>query len=75
MWRSIDLSGIIYRDGEYNADDPGPLLDRMELIEVNSYTENEKYHIAKDYLIPKQLEKKFASKEQLNITGSALEKK
>lgn len=46
----------------------------MELIEVNSYTENEKYHIAKDYLIPKQLEKNGLSKEQLNITGSALEK-
>ena len=46
----------------------------MELIEVNSYTENEKYHIAKDYLIPKQLEKNGLSKEQLNITGPALEK-
>ena len=50
------------------------VLKGMELIEVNSYTENEKYHIAKDYLIPKQLEKNGLSKEQLNITGSALEK-
>ena len=53
---------------------PGPLLDRMEIIEVNSYTENEKYHIAKDYLIPKQLEKNGLSSDQLKITGPALEK-
>ena len=53
---------------------PGPLLDRMEIIEVNSYTENEKYHIAKDYLIPKQLEKNGLSSGQLKITGPALEK-
>ena len=42
---AIDLSMI-----------PRPLLDRMEIIEVSSYTENEKYHIAKDYLVKKQME-------------------
>ena len=53
---------------------PGPLLDRMEIIEVNSYTENEKFHIGKNYLIPKQMEKNGLAKEQLTITGPALEK-
>lgn len=53
---------------------PRPLLDRMELIEVNSYTENEKFHIAKNYLIPKQLEKNGLSDGQLNITDAALVK-
>lgn len=53
---------------------PGPLLDRMELIEVNSYTENEKYHIGKNYLIRKQLERNGLTKKQLVITDGALEK-
>ena len=71
----FDLSGVMFITTANSVDTiPRPLLDRMELIEVNSYTENEKYHIAKDYLIPKQLEKNGLSKEQLNITGSALEK-
>lgn len=71
----IDLSEVLFiATANTTQTIPGPLLDRMELIEVNSYTENEKYHIAKDYLIPKQLEKNGLSKEQLNITGSALEK-
>ena len=53
---------------------PGPLLDRMEIIEVNSYTENEKFHIGKNYLIPKQMEKHGLAKDQLTITNPALEK-
>lgn len=53
---------------------PGPLLDRMEIIEVNSYTENEKFHIGKNYLIRKQMEKNGLTKEQLLITNAALEK-
>ena len=53
---------------------PGPLLDRMEVIEVNSYTENEKFHIGKNYLIRKQMEKNGLTKSQLTITNPALEK-
>lgn len=53
---------------------PGPLLDRMEIIEVSSYTENEKVHIGRNYLIPKQMEKNGLAKEQLRISSQALEK-
>lgn len=53
---------------------PGPLLDRMEIIEVSSYTENEKFHIGKNYLIPKQLERNGLTREQLSITNPALVK-
>lgn len=49
-----------------------PLLDRMELIEVSSYTENEKFHIAKEHLVEKQMSKNGIKKEQLTITDSAL---
>lgn len=51
-----------------------PLLDRMEIIEVSSYTANEKFHIAKKYLIPKQLEKHGIKKNQLNICSKTVEK-
>lgn len=53
---------------------PGPLLDRMEVIEVSSYTENEKFHIGKNYLIPKQMERHGLTKKELSISGAALEK-
>jgi len=51
---------------------PGPLLDRMEVIEINSYTENEKFHIAEKYLVPKQLERNGLKPGQLLISGGAL---
>lgn len=51
---------------------PRPLLDRMEVIEVSSYTENEKLHIAVEHLIPKQLERHGLSKEQLTISKGAI---
>ena len=71
----LDLSEVLFITTANTLQTiPRPLLDRMEVIEISSYTENEKYHIAKDYLIPKQLEKNGLSKEQLNITGPALEK-
>lgn len=53
---------------------PGPLLDRMEVIEVSSYTENEKFHIGKNYLIPKQMERHGLTKKELSVSGAALEK-
>lgn len=49
-----------------------PLLDRMEIIEVNSYTQNEKMHIAKEHLIPKQIEKNGLTKKQLRFTDKAI---
>jgi ATP-dependent Lon protease len=51
---------------------PRPLLDRMEVIEVSSYTDNEKLHIAKDFLYPKQLEKNGLTKKELKITPAAM---
>lgn len=53
---------------------PRPLLDRMELIEISGYTENEKEHIAKEHLIPKQMEINGIEKGKLVIQGAALKK-
>ena len=53
---------------------PRPLLDRMELIEIAGYTENEKEHIAKEHLIPKQMEEKGIEKGKLTIQSAALKK-
>ena len=50
-----------------------PLLDRMEIIEVSSYTKNEKLHIAKEHLVPKQLEKNGLMAKQLKFSDKALE--
>ena len=51
---------------------PRPLLDRMEIIEVSSYLEQEKYHIAKQYLVPKQMAKTGLGKKQFSINKNAL---
>jgi ATP-dependent Lon protease len=51
---------------------PRPLYDRMEIIEVTSYTENEKFHIAKKHLLPKQLEKNGLTPQQLKISDAGL---
>ena len=53
---------------------PRPLLDRMEVIEVSSYTDNEKLHIAKDFLYPKQLEKNGLDKKELRISPAAMKR-
>ena len=52
---------------------PRPLLDRMEIIEVSSYTDNEKYHIAKKYLLKKQLEKSGWGSRQISIDKKAMD--
>ena len=51
-----------------------PLLDRMEIIQISGYTENEKFHIAKKYLVSKELEKNGLKKSQLTISDNALKK-
>lgn len=69
----IDLSEVLFIATANSASTiPRPLLDRMELIEVTSYTANEKFHIAKEHLVRKQLEKNGLRKEQLAISDSAL---
>lgn len=71
----IDLSQVMFiATANTTQTIPGPLLDRMEVIEVSSYTENEKFHIAKDYLVKKQLEKNGLTDKQLSFTDRALEK-
>jgi ATP-dependent Lon protease len=69
----VDLSEVLFIASANSIQDiPAPLLDRMEVIEVTSYTENEKFHIAKDHLLSKQLEKNGIQPEQLKITDKAL---
>lgn len=69
----VDLSNVLFvATANDAASIPEPLRDRMELIEVNSYTENEKFHIAKLYLLKKQLEKNGLIKRQFQITDEAI---
>ena len=71
----IDLSRVLFIVTANTTETiPRPLLDRMEVIEVSSYTENEKFHIGRNYLIRKQMEKNGLSRERLTITNPALEK-
>ena len=70
----VDLSQVIFVS---TANDirriQAPLRDRMEFIEINSYTPNEKYHIAKDYLIPQELEKHGLKKDEVNLSKATIE--
>lgn len=69
----VDLSEVLFiATANEVSGIPKPLLDRMELIEVSSYTENEKFHIAKEHLVEKQKSKNGIKKEQLTITDGAL---
>lgn len=71
----IDLSEVLFIATANSVQDiPRPLLDRMELIEVTSYTENEKLHIAKEHLLAKQMEHNGIRPEQLAITDKAMAK-
>ena len=69
----VDLSEVLFiATANEVSGIPKPLLDRMELIEVSSYTEIEKFHIAKEHLVEKQKSKNGIKKEQLTITDGAL---
>lgn len=69
----IDLSEVLFVTTANTLQTiPRPLLDRMEVIEISSYTENEKIHIATEHLLPKQLKKHGLTKEQLSISKGAL---
>lgn len=69
----LDLSEVLFIATANDLQTiPRPLLDRMEIIEVSSYTENEKSHIALEHLIPKQMKKHGLKKEQLCIEEAAL---
>lgn len=71
----IDLSQVLFiATANTTQTIPGPLLDRMELIEVNSYTENEKFHIARDYLVEKQMGRNGLRNTQITFSDKSLEK-
>lgn len=69
----MDLSEVLFIATANDAHNiPRPLYDRMEIIEVTSYTENEKFHIAREHLLPKQLEKNGVKADQLKISDKGL---
>ncbi|MBP5599665.1 MAG: endopeptidase La [Lachnospiraceae bacterium] len=71
----VDLSEVLFIATANSASDiPRPLYDRMEVIEVTSYTANEKFHIAKEYLLKKQFEKNGLKKKNLSINDGAIKK-
>lgn len=69
----VDLSEVLFLCTANSTDTiPRPLLDRMEILSLSGYTENERFHIGKQYLIPKQLEKNGLKKNQLKINDAGL---
>ena len=69
----VDLSKVLFIATANSVDTiPRPLLDRMELIEINSYTANEKFHIAKQFLVKKQIEKNGLTDKNISISDQAL---
>ncbi len=69
----VDLSEVLFICTANSTDTiPRPLLDRMELVSIAGYTENERFHIGKDFLIPKQLEKNGLTKRNLQINDAGL---
>jgi ATP-dependent Lon protease len=70
----IDLSNCIFIATANNAGRiPAPLRDRMEFIQMNSYTPNEKFHIAQNYLIPQELKKHGLNKTEVNLSKPTIE--
>lgn len=70
----VDLSEVLFIATANSVQDiPKPLLDRMEQIEVTSYTENDKFHIAKEHLLNKQLSRNGIKPQQLKITDKAMQ--
>ncbi len=70
-----DLSNVLFLATANNRESiPRPLLDRMEVLEIPGYTENEKMHIAREHLIPKQLKENGLTPQMLSITDGALKK-
>jgi len=71
---SIDLSQVIFVATANDARNiPAALRDRMEFIEISSYTPNEKYHIAKNYLIPQEFEKHGLKKSELSLSKATID--
>ena len=71
----LDLSKVLFiATANTTQTIPQPLLDRMEVIEISSYTENEKFHIAQEHLIGKQMKKNGLKEGQLVISANALKK-
>ena len=69
----IDLSEVLFIATANSTDTiPRPLLDRMELIEINSYTANEKFHIAREHLVKKELHKNGIREDEITFTDEAL---
>ena len=69
----LDLSEVLFIATANDLQTiPRPLLDRMEIIEINSYTQNEKWHIAREHLIPKQMKAHGLKEGQLSIEDEAL---
>ena len=70
----LDLSQVIFVSTANDSRKiPAPLRDRMEFIQISSYTPNEKYHIAKDYLIPQELEKHGLKKTEISLNKATIE--
>lgn len=69
----FDLSGVMFiTTANTTATIPAPLLDRMEVIELSSYTEEEKVHIAMDYLVPKRMKENGLKRTQFSISRAAV---
>lgn len=69
----LDLSEVLFiATANTTQTIPRPLLDRMEIIEVSSYTENEKFHIAKEHLLKKQLERNGLDRKMISVQDSAI---